>query len=75
MNVDLVKWNSGDWYALYVDGVLTADGHSITGEQMLQALGIEYAPLYIPSDEDTDWGFCRVKSLDVLKKMLAEESR
>ena len=41
--VTLVSNASGDWEALYVDGKLITEGHSVTARDVAEALGAKVA--------------------------------
>jgi hypothetical protein len=49
--VHIVGTEEGDWEALYVDGVLEAEGHSIDKRQLMEILAIPYTT----SEVTTDW--------------------
>ena len=43
-----------DWEALYIDGKLVKEGHSVETEDVLDVLGIEYTSEYLDDfDPDT----------------------
>jgi hypothetical protein len=46
MTVVLVR--ADDWIALYLDGIKKAEGHSLSPEHVLGALGIEYTSQEAP---------------------------
>lgn len=51
MKVDLVRDSSGDWVALYVNGVCLYQGHSIQDDQFLSVLELAGA---ITSQRETN---------------------
>lgn len=40
MNITLISSDDGDWEGIYVDGVLQAEGHSLSPSQVFEALGL-----------------------------------
>lgn len=53
--VVLVAYN--DWNTLYVDGQRKIEGHSLSAEQVLEALGIDYGSIYIDDSKYADDAF------------------
>ena len=41
--VHLMESEEGDWIGLYLDGKLVYEGHSLSAERLLEALGIPYS--------------------------------
>lgn len=55
-----------DWEALYIDGVLKADGHSLSPRDIFEALGLECKELEAAKDED-GYTFVFTKKLEDMK--------
>ena len=70
-NITIVDWEDGDWIALYVDGKLVHDGHSISGTDMLRYLDIDFEDVDVPDHEDA-FMLCGVEHLNDLKEQLEE---
>lgn len=66
MNITIAQWE--DWIAIYLDGELKYEGHSIDGGGMLRTLGIPYEFLSVEGEDA--WELCGIKSLDTLKEEL-----
>jgi hypothetical protein len=64
--IDIVQWDAGDWIALYVDGKLVHEGHSIRGVEMLEYLNIPFDKTEVPDNEDA-FMLCGIKSLATLQ--------
>lgn len=45
MRIDIIGHPSGDWEALYIDGHLADEGHSITVDDFINAVNKDY---YLP---------------------------
>lgn len=61
MKITYVMNQDGDWEAIYVDGKLAAQGHSLEVWDVLDALGVKYTSYhnvevdgYLPQSEP-DW--------------------
>jgi hypothetical protein len=52
-SVILVSCEGGDWEAIYVDGVKRSENHSLSADDILSALGIDYKTVEL-SDEWMD---------------------
>lgn len=48
--------DTGDWVALYRDGVRVAEGHSLSEGELMRALGVEFE-IVRASAEDNGWRF------------------
>lgn len=70
--IDVVLWDAGDWIALYVDGELVHEGHSIRGTDMLEYLGIPFGVTNVPDNDDA-FMLCGIKSLETLQDDLTSE--
>jgi hypothetical protein len=47
---------AGDWIAMYVDGKLKVEGHSLAYFHILDALGLPYEePRHIDCDDENEW--------------------
>lgn len=42
MKINHVQSSDGDWEALYINGVLKVEGHSLDVYQVLNALGLKF---------------------------------
>lgn len=49
--IAFVNSNDGDWEGIYVDGVLKREGHSLSPDDVLSVLGIEYDTHYIDMED------------------------
>lgn len=47
----LVDDEGGDWTGLYINGRLVHEGHSISGKQMLEILGIPFDNFEVPYED------------------------
>lgn len=54
MKATIVSTKSGDWEALYIDGKLAEQGHSVPLYAALRATGIEVDTGEFAEDEDGD---------------------
>ena len=50
MNIKFVK--PDDWTCMLIDGLIVAEGHSLSDTDVLTALGISYETEYIEYEED-----------------------
>jgi len=55
-----------DWIALYIDGKLVEQGHSISAVQLLHALNVEVNPIMM-SDESQEDGYECPSNFDDIK--------
>lgn len=46
----IVDWAAGDWRALYIDGILAMEGHSLDADDVLKALGVAVESRRLPDD-------------------------
>lgn len=51
MSYDIVRSEDYDWIALYHDGILLHQGHSIQEEDLLRILGIDFGHQVLPLAE------------------------
>jgi hypothetical protein len=71
MKIVDVSTESGDWHAVYVDGVLSHQGHSIRPDYLVQSMGAEYES--IEADDNYAEAFGFDKDLAVTMKMVNKE--
>ena len=57
MNIKLVKSEDGDWEAIYVDGVLAVENHSLRTTDVLEAVELDYEKVELSTDwlEENGW--------------------
>lgn len=48
--ITIVYSEDHDWVGMYIDEVLTLEGHSLSGEQVLQALGLKYQVNHVTNE-------------------------
>lgn len=72
----LVDWEEGDWVAVYEGDRLVHEGHSVSGDEMLELIGFPFNRIEIPirtvSDDYFGEGCCGIRSLAKLEDMLNE---
>lgn len=56
MSYHIIRSEDYDWIALYHDGVLLHQGHSIQEEDMLELLGIDATHEVASAEQFEEWG-------------------
>lgn len=56
MNLHIIRSEDYDWIALYRDGKMLHQGHSIQEEDMLNLLGFEAGHTVATDDQLDEWG-------------------
>lgn len=69
----LVTNEEGDWQALYVEGVLRIEGHTLTAKQLLEAVGVQLDERVIAGSNLDGEVFFATELLDVVFEPFDED--